>query len=139
MTFDANLVFFEGNPSTDTPQIVPLNAFTIPGKMNPILMFLSVTEAVTGSTSIDIHLSESDTATGVYTAVPNSSISIATMTQGHKYGFKYLPRQAAKPYLKCVITPDATATAGSIFIAIASDDYEPYQDGLYIDKGIVEK
>lgn len=139
--FDNTQILFEG-VVTGTGKVVPLTGLKIPGKMNPIPMCLKITKAITGLTAdtLDIKLQQSDDGKTNWADVPNSTISIAKAdvgTVGRVKSVKYLPREVTKNYIKAVVTATG-ATAGAIFMALTREDDEPYEAGLYIDKGVVE-
>ena len=40
-----------------------------------------------------------------------------------------------KPWMRMVVTPDGSFTAGKLFAAITREEMQPYGEGLYINAG----
>lgn len=138
MIVDDNAVLFEG-ALNGTPKAVGLTSLSYPGKMEPILVAMNATEDLAGATSVTIKLTQSDTETGVYEDVPNATVTVpaASWKAGARMGFKYLPRNVTKSWIKLALTVAGTATGGGLFAAVVREDNELYEPGMYIDAGKV--
>ena len=60
---------------------------------------------------------------------------LAGLKTGKPLGWRFIPRGVTKPWLKLVVSPGGTFSAGKLFAAIVREDELPYEDGMYIDKG----
>lgn len=141
MILDDNLVFFDraSLASTVTSAAVPLTSLMKPGRAEPICVFVKVNETGAGGTSIAVKLQESDTESGSYTDVAGSSETILTaaLVKDSKVYLRWLPGGVKKQWLKCSVTATGTYTAGKITAAIVREDDQPYEAGMFIDKGAV--
>lgn len=142
MILDDNLVFTDG-PVTATGASVPvaLTSFHNPGKMSDLYIMLRVTEAVTGATSIDVKLQQSDKKDGSYTDVPGFGLTLdaadGDFDRGAVKGYYALPSTLTKPWMKLHYTVTGSVTAGKLFAAITPYRDIPYEAGEYIDAGKV--
>lgn len=144
MLIDDNAVLIEaeikGAALTGDP--VGLTSLKIPGKFDAIPVNFSASANIAGGSSVTVKLQQADEKDGSYTDVAGSSF-VATLDElkkcakGGRVGIKYLPRGVTKPWIKMVVTPAGTFTAGKIFAAIVREDDEAYEAGLYIKGGRV--
>ena len=139
MIIDDNLVLYEGTPTAGAGDAVALTSFLNPSKQDPIPVILKCTQNLAGATSVAVKLQQSDTKTGTYVDVPNSTVTIPTASfkVGNRVGWKYLPNGTTKQWLKLHVTVTGTLTAGKMFCAISGFMDEAYEDGMYINKGEV--
>lgn len=141
MILDDNLVFFDGAALTGTvtSAAVPLTSLFKPGKAEPIPVWVKCTETATGGTSIAIKLTEADTESGEYSDVAGSSetVLLAALTKDAKIYLRWLPGSVKKQWLKVAVTKTGDFTAGKLTAAIVREDEQPYEAGMYIDKGVV--
>ena len=143
MILDDNLIFFDRASlgSAVTSAAVPLNSLFKPGRAEPIAVFCKVNETAATGTSITLKLQEADTEAGDYSDVPGSSETILTaaLVKDAKIYLRWLPGAVTKPWLKVDVTlTGSTFTAGKITAAIVREDEQPYEAGMYIDKGAVQ-
>lgn len=142
MIIDSNLVFTDGAVvATSVSEPVALTSLFKPRRMDPIPMSVRVMEDFNTLTSLGLRLTESDTAEGVYTDVPGTSMTIplADLKAGAKIGWRFLPQNVEKPWLKIAYTVTGTVpTSGKIFAALLREREEPYEAGMYINGGIVK-
>ena len=142
MILDDNLIFLDGASltTTVTSNAVPLTSLMKPGRAEPICVFCKVTEAGAGGTSIAIKLTESDTEAGVYSDVPGSAETVLTaaLVKDSKIYLRWLPGGVSKQWLKISVTATGIYTAGKLFAAIVREDEQPYEAGMFIDKGVAE-
>ena len=144
MLIDDNAVLLDGVAITDaavTGEAVGLTSLLKPGRAEPILVTAHVMDAdFAGGTSIEFKLQQSDTEDGSYADVPGSSITVvlADLTAGKNIGWRILPPGVSKPWIKMVATPTGTFTAGKIFAAVVREEFQDYEDGMYIDAGILK-
>lgn len=144
MIIDDNAVLIDGVAITDaavTGPAVGLTSLLKPGRAEPIHVVAKVMDAdFAGGTSIAFKLQQSDTEDGTYNDVPGSSISVvlADLTAGKSIGWRFLPPGVSKPWIKMVATPTGTFTAGKVFAAVVREEEQPYEDGMYIDAGMVK-
>lgn len=143
MLIDSNLILMDSTPVLGAPVTGPAVALTSllnPGRAEPIPICAKVVgEKFAGGTSISFKLTQADTEGGTYADVPGSTVTVALadLTVGKAIGWRFLPRGTSKQWLKMVATPTGTFTAGKIFGAIVREDDQPYEAGMYIDKGVV--
>ena len=142
MILDDNLVFFDKASlgSAVTSAAVPLTSLMKPGKAEPICVFCKVNQTAATGTSITLKLQEADSEAGDYSDVPGTSETILTaaLVKDAKVWLRWLPGAVTKQWLKVDVTlTGSTFTAGKITCAIAREDEQPYQAGMYIDKGAV--
>lgn len=143
MILDDNLIFFDRASlgSAVSSAAVPLNSLFKPGKAEPIAVFVKVNETAATGTSITLKLQEADTEAGDYSDVPGSSETILTaaLVKDAKIYLRWLPGAVKKQWLKVDVTlTGSTFTAGKITAAIVREDEQPYEAGMYIDKGAVQ-
>ena len=144
MILDDNLISIEDGDltgATVTGKAIALNSFQKPGRMGPIPFFVGVVgEDAAGGTSITIKLQQSDSESGSYSDVPGSSLTVALadMVTGKNIGWRFLPTGLTKPWFKVVSTQAGTFTAGKLFAAVTTEDHLPYEEGMYIDAGVVK-
>lgn len=140
---DSTQVFFNGAIKEES-KVVPLTGMKIPGKMNPIPMRLTVKKAISGpTTSLDIKLQQSNDGKTAWEDVPDFIISIPSKDYaklGRVLAVKYLPRTVTKPFVKAVLTANGggTLAGGELFFGLLREDYEPFEPGMYINKGQVQ-
>ena len=75
---DRNCIFFEGPLTANaTGQAVPLTGLKLPGRMEPMPLRLSITEAFAPAEtqSLTICMEEADHADGPWSAVPGASVT----------------------------------------------------------------
>ena len=144
MLIDSNTVSINGTAlgsSAVTGDAVPLNLFKKPGRQNPICVYVGKAgdAAFAGGTSVAIKIQEGDTETGSFTDVGGvTTVPLAAMNKGGNFGPRFLPAQVSKPWVKIVVTPSGTFTAGKVFAAVVREDDLPYEEGMYIDGGVVK-
>ena len=66
------------------------------------------------------------------------TVALADLKVGKTIGWRFLPAGVTKPWLKMVATPTGEFTAGKIFAAVAREDDQPWEAGMYIDAGVVK-
>lgn len=144
MLLDSNLILMDSTPilgAAVTGPAVALTSLLKPGRAEPIPICAKVVgDAFVGGTSITFKLTQSDSEAGTYTDVPGSAVTVplADLKVGTPIGWRFLPRGTSKQWLKMVATPTGTFTAGKIFGAIVREDDQPYEAGMYINKGAVQ-
>lgn len=143
MLIDSNAVLLDSKAVTSsavTGDAVGLTSLMKPGRAEPILIATKVCEDFTGGTSITFKLTEGDTKTGSYSDVSGSAISVpvADLKAGKVIGWRILPTGVKKQWIKMVATPAGTFTAGSVFAAVVREEEQPYEEGMYIDAGVVK-
>lgn len=143
MIIDSNTVLLDSAPilgAVVTGDAVGLTSFFNPGREEPIPVSAKVVEDFKGGTSVAFKLQQAETKDGSYEDVSGSSVSVALadLVKGQRIGWRFLPFGASKPWLKIVATPTGTFTAGKVFAAIVREDALPYENGMYIDGGVVK-
>lgn len=142
MIIDSNLVFTDAPvTATGASDPVALTSLYKPGRAEPIPILVRVTEDFAALTSLTVKITECATKDGTYTDVPAASMTIplADLKTGKKFGWRYLPANVDKPWLKLAYTVTGTApTAGKVFAAIMREIEEAYEAGMYIDAGVVK-
>ena len=142
MILDDNLIFVEDASlgSAVSSNAVPLTSLMKPGRAEPICVWAKCTETAATGTSITLKLTEADTESGEYSDVPGTSETILTaaLVAGKRIWMRWLPGAVKKQWLKIDVTlTGSTFTAGKITAAITREDEQPYEAGMYIDKGAV--
>ena len=94
---DRNCIFFEGPLTANaTGNAVALTGLKIPGRMEPMPLRLSVTEAFLPAETqgLTITMEESDSADGPWAAVPGATVSVANPAEAPGLAL------GARPYLR---------------------------------------
>lgn len=142
MILDNTNILWEGALGAENGKVIALTSMKIPGKMNPVPVYASITKALTGSaTSVILKFMQSDDGTNSWEEVDGGMFTLASeqfSEVGRIQGLKYLPRAVTKQFLKIEIEQEGgTLDEGEIFVALTREDPESYETGLYIDKGRV--
>ena len=140
---DRNSVFFEGPLTANaTGQPVALTGLKLPGRMEPIPLRLSVTEAFAPAEtqSLTICMEEADRAEGPWTAVPGASVTVPNPVEAPGLGLgarpylRFLPQGARKSWLRLAfaVTPvdGKTVSKGRIFAALTREEDLPYEPAI---------
>ncbi len=139
---DRTCIFFEG-PLTGavTGQPVALTSLTLPGRMEPMPLRISVTEAFEPSevASLALTLEEAasaDAAESGWTAVPGAAWTVpgAALILGARLGPRFLPQGVRESFLRLTLTPvtkeGKTIGKGCIFAALMREDDLPWEPAL---------
>lgn len=138
---DRNAVFFEGPLIADArSSAVPLTALKIPGRMEPMPMRVSVTEAFSPEEiqSLSLSLEQADIADGSWSAVPGAAWSAtgAELVSGARLGPRFLPQGVRKPWLRLIFTlspqTGKSVTTGKLFAALLREEDLPYEPALQV-------
>ena len=144
---DRNAVFFEGPLTADARgPAVALTALKIPGRMEPMPLRLSVTEAFSSEEvqSLAFSLEEADApdapaAVGdSWSAVPGAAWTVAgaQLALGARLGPRFLPQGVRKPWLRLnfTLTPQSgkSVSAGRLFAALLREEDMPYEPALRV-------
>ena len=140
---DRNSIFFEGPLTANAAgSPVPLTGLKIPGRMEPIPLRLSVTEAFLPAETqgLTISMEQSDSSDGPWTAVADASVTIANTAEapglalGARPYLRFLPQGARLGWLRLsfALTPVAgkTVSAGRIFAALTREEDLPYEPAI---------
>lgn len=136
---DRNAVFFEGPLTADAQgSAVALTALKIPGRMEPMPMRVSVTQAFSPEEvqSLSLTLEQADSRDGSWSAVPGAAWAAAgaDLALGARLGPRYLPQGVRKPWLRLnfTLTPQGgkSVTAGKLFAALLREEDLPYEPAL---------
>lgn len=139
MILDSNAKFCDGNP-TVISNLKAINTGFSFASREKILLLFRVTKEFIGGTSMTFKLQESDSKDGTFTDVASSEFIFTDedLKLGATAPYRYLPKNIKKKWLKFVATAEGTFTDGEIIAALVREEDMPYEDGLYIDKGIVK-
>ena len=143
MYFDALNMFSDKQAITataDSTKKVHLGGLKLAGKMDPIFIDIRVNADFATLTSLAVKVQQADTEGGSYTDVDAGSgaIAAASLKVGYKFGFRILPRNVTKPWLKLVYTvAGSAATAGKVTAALVREEQDSYEAGQYINAGRV--
>ena len=141
---DRNAVFFEGPLTADAQSsAVALNALKLPGRMEPMPMRVSVTQAFAPEEvlSLSFTLEEADApdaAGGSWSAVPGAAWSFtgAQLGLGARLGPRFLPQGVRKPWLRLgfALTPQSgeSVSSGRLFAALLREEDLPYEAELQV-------
>ncbi len=144
---DRNAVFFEGPLTADARgPAVALTALKIPGRMEPMSLRVSVTEAFSSEEvqSLAFSLEEADApdapdAVGdSWSAVPGAAWTVAgaQLALGARLGPRFLPQGVHKPWLRLnfTLTPQSgkSVSAGRLFAALLREEDMPYEPALQV-------
>ena len=118
-----------------TGEAMPLTSLLRPGRAEPVCVFIRATEAAAGGTSLKIEIKQSDSEKDSYASVASATVAAADLKPGAILGWRWLPPQVTKCWIRIKTTPTGDFTAGKIFAAVVREDPQEYEDGMYIDKG----
>lgn len=141
MLIDSNLVSIDSAElqGTITPVAIPLNSFLKPGREEAIPVCVQASKDVAGGTSVTIGFEQADEENGTFEAVgPTYEVPLADLQKGCPVGPRWLPRAITKPWIKITATPAGSFSAGTLFAAVVREDALPYEEGMFIDRGVVE-
>lgn len=142
MLIDKNLISIDGKSvgAEISGEAVGLTSFFSPGHEEPIPLCVKMIEDAAGGTSLTVKLQQADSEKGSYEDVPGASIThdLAELKAGVALGWRFLPATVKKPWLKVVVTPQGSFTAGKIFAALVREDPQPYAARMHIDGGKVQ-
>ncbi|MBD5538394.1 MAG: hypothetical protein HDQ94_00105 [Desulfovibrio sp.] len=136
---DRNCVFFEGpltGPATGVT--VALTSLALPGRMEPLPLRVSVTEAFDAAEveSLGLTLEEAATADADWSAVPGASWTVPgdALFLGARLGPRFLPQGVRAPFLRLRLTPvlkeGASLGSGRIFAALMREDEQAWEPAL---------
>ncbi|MDE7370307.1 MAG: hypothetical protein K2N07_00905 [Desulfovibrio sp.] len=137
---DRTCIFFEG-PLTGavTGDPVALTSLTLPGRMEPMPLRISVTEAFEPSevASLALALEEAASADAAdWTAVSGAAWTVPgdALTLGARLGPRFLPQGVRASFLRLTLTPvtkeGKTIGKGRIFAALMREDDLPWEPAL---------
>lgn len=138
---DRNAVFFEGPLTADAQgAAVPLTALKIPGRMEPMPLRVSVTEAFLPEEvrNLAFSLEEADAPDGSWSAVPGAAWTAtgAQLAPGARLGPRFLPQGVRKSWLRLnfTLTPQSgkSVSAGRLFAALLREEDIPYEPALQV-------
>ncbi|WP_165071107.1 hypothetical protein [Desulfovibrio sp. ZJ200] len=138
---DRNAVFFEGPLTADAQgSAVALTALKIPGRMEPMPMRVSVTEAFSPEQvqTLSLTLEEADSSDGAWSAVPGASWTATgeDLALGARLGPRFLPQGVRKPWLRLVFNlaprTGQSVSKGQIFAALLREEDWPYEPALQV-------
>ncbi|WP_302548609.1 hypothetical protein [uncultured Desulfovibrio sp.] len=121
-----------------------LTACKLPGRMEPMPLRLSVTEAFLPAEvqNLSIDMEQAAQPDGPWTSVPGGSVSIAhsaaapTLDLGARPYLRFLPQGARQPYLRLrfSLTPVSgqNVSQGRIFAALTREEDLPYEAALMV-------
>lgn len=139
MLLDDNLVSIDAESfaSAVTGKAVALTGFLKPGRVEPVPVAIHVNEPAQGGESLTIKLQHSDAEDGSFEDVPGASFTVeaASLVPGRNLGWRYLPPDVSKPWIRVVATPAGSFSAGTLTAAVVREDEFLYESGMYIDKG----
>lgn len=121
-----------------TGDAIPLTSLLRPGRAEPVCVFIRATEKAAGGTSVAISIEQADKKDGTFSAVASATVTLAELVPGQILGWRWLPPSVTKPWIRVKATPTGTFTAGKIFAAVVREDPMEYEDGMYIDKGVLQ-
>ena len=140
---DRNCIFFEGPLTANaTGNAVALTGLKIPGRMEPMPLRLSVTEAFlpAETQNLTITMEESDSADGPWAAVAGATVSVTNSAEapglalGSRPYLRFLPQGVRRGWLRLsfAVTPVAgkTVSAGRIFAALTREEDLPYEPAI---------
>ena len=138
---DRNCILFEGPLTSETlGQAVPLSALKLPGRMEPMPLRISVTEAFSPDeiSALELRLQEADspdTEDG-WSDIPAAlwQTNGDSLGLGARLGSRFLPQGTRKSWLRLVLTPTATGSVsrGRIFAALQREEDWPYEAALQV-------
>lgn len=138
---DRNAVFFEGPLTADAQgSPVALTALKLPGRMEPMPMRVSVTQAFSAEEvqSLSLTLEEAPRSDGSWSAVPGAvwTATGAELRLGARLGPRFLPHGVRKPWLRLslTLTPHGgkSVSAGRLFAALLREEDFPYEPALQV-------
>lgn len=139
MLIDSNTVFYDEAPMTSGESVaVGLTSFLQPGRVEPVPIRIRVTRADAGITALDIQLQQADAEGGPFEDVPNACLALepADLTEGADIGWRWLPANTLRPWLRLKIQVTGGDGSGRLFAAVLREDPLDMRPGMYIDKGV---
>lgn len=140
---DRNAIFFEGTLTANaTGQPVALTSLKLPGRMEPMPLRLSITEAFTPdeTQSLTMAMEEADSADGPWSGVPGSAITVENtaenpgLAQGARPYLRFLPQGTRKGWLRMTfaLTPveGKSVSHGRLFAALVRGEDLPYEPAI---------
>lgn len=137
---DRTCIFFEGPlAGAVTGDPVALTSLTLPGRMEPMPLRISVTEAFEAAevASLALTLEEAASADAAdWTAVPGAAWTVPgdALSLGARLGPRFLPQGVRESFLRLTLTPVAkegkTIGKGRIFAALMREDDLPWEPAL---------
>ena len=138
---DRHCILFEGPLTSETSgQAVPLTALKLPGRMEPMPLRVSVTEAFSADevSSIEFCLQEADSPDSEdgWSDIPAArwQTNAEALGLGARPGPRFLPQGMRKSWLRLRLTPTATGdiSRGRIFAALQREEDWPYEAALQV-------
>ena len=139
---DRNAIFFEGPLTAEaTGPVVALTSLTLPGRMEPMPVRISVTEGfdadeVETRGLVLEEAAEAGADASGWTAVPGASWTYlgSALTRGARLGPRFLPHGVRASFLRLALTPvpaaGKTLSRGRIFAALMREDEQPWEAAL---------
>ena len=140
---DANAILFEGSLTADAVgNAVALNALKIPGRMEPMPLRLSVTEAFDPAEvqSLTIAMQEADSEDGPWTDVPGATVTVPNTAEapglslGARPYLRFVPQGLRKSRLRLAFTltpvSGQSVSKGRLFAALLREEDFPYEQEL---------
>lgn len=139
---DRNCIFFEGPlTAAATGPVVALNSLTLPGRMEPMPLRVSVTEGFDPAEVASLVLTLEEAATADAAESDWAAVSGAAWTvpgdalgPGARLGPRFLPQGVRASFLRLRLTPAAkegkTIARGRIFAALMREDEQPWEAAL---------
>lgn len=139
---DRNCIFFEGPlMAPATGPVVALTALTLPGRMEPMPLRVSVTGAFDPAEveSLGLTLEEAvtaDAADADWQAVPGAAWTVPgeALCLGARLGPRFLPQGVRASFLRLRLTPvvkeGKSIGNGRIFAALMREDEQPWEAAL---------
>ena len=139
---DRNCIFFEGPLTAPaTGPVVALTALTLPGRMEPMPLRISVTEGFDPAEveSLGLTLEEAEApdapedgwkeVSGAQWTIPGEALSL-----GARLGPRFLPQGVRASFLRLRLTPAVkegrSIGRGRIFAALMREDEQPWEAAL---------
>lgn len=136
MIIDSNLIFTSGAVHTNSNSYaIALSSFSQPSRMGHIPIIFRITEDFNLLTLLSVNLQQSETEHGTYTNVNDTSFSImlTDLKTGKNYGWRCLPNNVDKPWLRLKYSIEGTLPSqGKIFAAITAEIDEPYTVDMHV-------
>lgn len=118
--------------SSMTSKVIPMMPYM--GR-NEVYISLLARGANQSAVTFTVAIEEGETEDGSFTSI-GTVILVKPDSNSVLQGI-LLPKSVSKPFIRLAVTVTGTTTGVTLFAGVTRDSFEPYDVGLYIDRGTV--
>lgn len=146
MLLDSNNITIDNKAATAaiTGDAIPLTSLLKPGREEPVCVFIRATEQVCAASgegaasAMTFTIQQADAKDGTFATAATASVPLADLTEGAPLAWRWLPPSVTKGWIRINAQANGNVASGKIFAAIVREDPLEYEDGMYIDKGVLQ-